>query len=152
MDYHRGSGIIRYDPYRGDMKRRTQGWCIIDVDKEITRYYRWWMKYQKHIHLQSPSWDAHISVVRGEHLHSSVRHLWKKYQGQHIEFQYAHVGHYKKVRTGLSDAQDDGWYYLVEVECQMMEDIRHELKLKTGWTFHITFGRTYEYEARKPKR
>lgn len=152
MDFHVGSGTIVYDPYRGDMKRRGKGWCVVEVDREITRYYRWWMKYQNHIHLQPPSWDAHISIVRGERLDPSVQHLWKKYHGQKVQFAYQHVSYYKTARSGLSESADNGMYYWVDVDCPLMDTIRAELNLKRGWRFHITFGRTYEYEARKPKR
>lgn len=149
---HHGSGTIVYDPYRGEMKKRTQGWCVVDVDKEITRYFRWWLAREKHIHLAPPSWDAHISIVRGERLHPSVQRLWKKYAGQKVEFTYDHIGNYKTARSGLGGSADNGEYYWVDVECKLMDTIRAELNLRQGWKFHITFGRTHEYEARKPKR
>ena len=152
MTFHRGSGVIVYDPFRADMKRRTQNWCVINVDKEITRYYRWWLKYEKHIHLQQPSWDAHISVVRGEKINSELCCFWKKYNNQRVEFYYQHVGEYKIVRSGLTGSSDNGDYYIVEVRCDFINKIREELHLKTGWLFHLTFGRTYEYQARQPKR
>lgn len=147
MDYHHGSGVITYDPYRGDMKQRTMGWCVVNVDREITRYYRWWLQREKHIHLVPPSWDAHISIVRGERLRSSVEHFWKKYQGKKVDFQYQH-GEYHCA----NDVKNGGMYYWVDVECPMFSEIRKELNLPVGWKFHITIGRTYEYEARKPKR
>ena len=152
MDFHCGSGIVVYDPYRGGMKRRTKGWCVVEVDKEVTRYFRWWLMREKHIHLRPPSWDAHISIVRGETLDPSVQHLWKKYHGQKVTFFYQHVSAYKQARSGKRGGPDDGEYYWVDVECPLMDTIRSELKLRKGWHFHITFGRTYEYEARRPKR
>lgn len=152
MDFHQGSGKIVYDPYRGDMKRRTVGWCVIEVDKEITRYFRWWIAREKHIHLQPPSWDAHISIVRGERVDPSVEHLWKKYHGLKVHFFYQHIGAYKCARSGLGNSPDNGVYYWVDVECPLMDTIRTELCLRKGWKFHFTFGRTYEYEARRPKR
>jgi hypothetical protein len=152
MDFHRGSGVIVYDPYRGEMKRRTNGWCVVEVDREITRYFRWWMKYEKHIHLQPPAWDAHISIVRGEKIDPKFQHVWKKYHGKKVDFFYEHVNTYRMARSGLSGSADDGVYYWVDVECPLMDTIRSELGLRKGWKFHITFGRTYEYEARKPKR
>lgn len=151
MDFHRGSGIVVYDPYRGSMKRRSRGWCVVEVDTEITRYFRWWIQREKHIHLQPPSWDAHISIVRGERYDSSVQHLWKKYHGQKIDFDYQHINTFKSARSGLKNGADDGMYYWVDVECSLMDDIRSDLGLRKGWSFHLTFGRSYEYEARKPK-
>jgi hypothetical protein len=152
VGYHKGSGVIVYDPFRGPMKRRTENWCVIDLDREITRYYRWWIKYEKHILLQRPSWDAHISIVRGEKIKPEVQHLWKKYHQQRVEFFYRHVGDYQIVRSGLTDSPDDGNYFIVEVQCDIIDKIRNELQLKTGWFHHLTFGRTYEYQARQPKR
>lgn len=147
MSFHQSSGIITYDPYRAGMKNRTVGWCVVNVDCEITRYVRWWLQYEKHIHLQPPSWNAHVSIVRGERLDPSVRHLWKKYDKQKINFLYEH-GNIKCAE----DKKNGGLYYWIDVECQQMSDIRKELRLPQGWKFHITIGRTYSYEARKPKR
>ena len=152
MDFHSGSGIIVYDPYRGGMRRRTNGWCVVEVNKEITRYFRWWMQREKHVYLQPPSWDAHISIVRSEKLQPDVQRLWKQYAGQRVNFLYQHVSAYKSARSGLSTSAGDGEYYWVDVECPLMDTIRAELGLRKGWSFHLTFGRTYEYEARKPKR
>lgn len=152
MFIHRSSGTIQYDPYRGDMRRRTENWCIVNVDTEITRYFRWWLKYERHIHLQSPAWDAHISIVRGERIDPNHFKLWKKYHGQRVEFSYAHLCDVKQTRSGLSSSPDDGVYYYVNVQCSTFDQIRAELGLRTGWSFHLTVGRTYEYEARKPKR
>lgn len=153
-DFHVGSGVIVYDPFRGEMKRRVNQWCVVEIDKEITRYYRWWLQYEKHIRLAPPSWDAHISVVRGDggdKVATEFQHLWKKYHKQPLQFIYAHVSNYKVVRSKLSSSADNGEYYIVDVECPTIENIRKELGLRTGWKFHLTFGRTYEYEARVPK-
>jgi hypothetical protein len=40
----RDTGLIVYDPNRGTMKTRITNWCVLQVDKEITRYYRWWAR------------------------------------------------------------------------------------------------------------
>lgn len=137
-NYHQGSGIIRYDPYRAEMKRRTQWWCIVEVDREITRYYRWWLKREKHIHLEQPSWDAHISVIRGETACKEHPELWKKYNGQRVDFLYEH-GNYRC----HPDKTLGGHFYWVDVECPQLDRIRKEMGLPRGWRFHITVGRTY---------
>jgi len=145
VNYLPGSGKIIYDPHRGDMKGRTQWWCVVDVDKEITRYYRWWLQKEKHIILQKPAWDAHISVIRGEFACSKKPHLWKKYSGQKVDFEYEH-GNLK-----VADDPDGGKFYWIDVECQTLNEIRKEFDLPKGWRYHITIGRTYDYVARKPK-
>ena len=138
MEYtHAGTGIIRYDPYRGSMKGRTQWWCVVEVDREITRYYRWWLQREKHILLQQPAWDAHISIIRGEAVCARKPELWKKYDGKRVNFLYEH-GNYR-----CEADPKGGHFYWVDVHCPELSNIRKEFGLPTGWRFHITFGRTY---------
>lgn len=56
-------GRIVYDPSRG--KKTDPHWCIIEVDKEITRYYRYLFKKRFGYDLYSPSFDAHVSLLKG---------------------------------------------------------------------------------------
>jgi len=150
MYYHHGSGLIVYDPYRGEMKRRTKQWCVIEVDKEITRYYRWWLQFEKHIRLQPPSWDAHISIVRGEFLQPDKRHLWKKYQRKEIDFLYQHGDiQCHQVQEKQHGKTISGLFYSIGVECPALDDMRSELGLCTGFKYHLTIGRTYQYEVKK---
>lgn len=151
----RGTGVIQYDPPRPGMTYRKDWWCVVNLNKEVTRYYRWWLSFEKHIHLQSPSWDAHISIVRGEKPRREFLELWKKYDGQRVEFFYQHG----LIRCDRSQRTDDragkaigGDYYYIDVCCPLLDEIREELGLRTGYNFHFTVGRTYEYEARVPKR
>ena len=152
LNWHTGSGIIKYDPPRPGMTRRTDWWAIIKVDREITRYYRWWVDKEvvnplglEHVNsgskayfdslgakgLVEPSWNAHISIVRGEKPREDLRYLWKKYDGERISFCYRHCPY-----------KSDGPYWFVEVFCPRLEEIRDELKLITGWKYHLTIGRT----------
>lgn len=138
VDFHRGSGVIKYDPYRAEMKRRTDWWCIVDVDREITRYYRWWLKKEHHIKcLEQPSWDAHISVIRGESQCKKRPDLWKKYHNKQVDFLYQHG----QIRSHPDP--NGGTFYWVDVECPFLGQIRKEMGLPIGWRFHITVGRTY---------
>lgn len=139
LEKHRGTGKIVYDPRRGDMKSATNWWCVIDVDKEITRYYRWWLQRERHIILQKPAWDAHISIVRGERACSKVPHVWNKYQGQKIEFSYEH-GDIQMSK----DVDQPGYFYWIRVDCPFVDQMRQELGLPTSWKYHhLTIGRTY---------
>lgn len=144
-----------YDPPRPGMSYRKDWWCVVNLNKEITRYYRWWLSFEKHIHLQPPSWDAHISIVRGEKPRPEFMDAWKKYQGKQIEFFYE-PGSIRVDRSQRTDARADsavgGEYYFIDVVCPILDDIRRDLGLRTGYKFHFTVGRTYEYIARKPKR
>jgi hypothetical protein len=130
------------------MKSRTQGWCIVNVDRELTRYYRWWL--DKEIlnplglpkgGLDQPAWDAHISIVRGERLYPDKEHLWKKYQGKKVDFWYEHPFWYDIGR----DNKQPGYFFTVDVQSADLMNIRLELGLKADWNFHLTFGRTYQY-------
>lgn len=137
--WHKGTGKIVYDPNRGQMKKRTNWWCVVHVDREITRYYRWWIKRHYHVKgLHKPAWDAHISVVRGEKPEPEYMHLWKKYHGEIVTFRYQHypkMAHHKK--------GGDGHFWLVNVDCPKLIDIRKELNRPYKWSLHITVGRTY---------
>lgn len=133
---HTSTGKIIYDPRRPGMKGRKDWWCIVETDREITRYYRWWVESQLHIKgMCQPSWDAHISVVRGEKPRPNLMHLWKKYHGQRVEFQYSH--------SPYSVPDKEGQYWMVDIECPQLLDIRKELQRPSNWKLHLTIGRTH---------
>jgi len=124
-------GKIIYDPYRDGMKNRTHWWAVVNVDTEITRYYRWWVMNRYLLKLHSPSWDAHISVIRGEKPPPHLTHLWKKYHNQSIEFKYSHI------------VRQSGDYWFVEVDSPHLIEIRKEFELPSSWKLHLTVGRTW---------
>lgn len=131
--WHTGYGKIKYDPFRHGMKAKTTWWANLEVDKEITRYYRWWIKNKYWVDLCKPSWDAHASIIRGEEPMQSLQHLWKKYNGQKVQFLYQH------------NVQNSGDFWYVEVKCPLMTQIRDEFELQSHWNFHITIGRSKQY-------
>lgn len=134
MNTHYGTGKIIYDPHRHGMKKRTKWWCVANVDREITRYYRWWIQKELHIKgLFRPSWDAHISIIRGEKPDDDLLELWGKYQGEIIEFQYIHSPYKAKKNQ----------FWAVEVVCPRIVEIRQELRKPINWKLHLTVGRTY---------
>ena len=131
------TGIILYDPPRPGMKRKTKNWVIIKVDREITRYFRYWVNKQfnplelPELDIKQPSWDAHISVVRGERIDPSKQHLWKKHQGQKVTFTYD---------LNVHQASKEH-FWIVDARCSLIDDIRNELGLKTFYRYHLTIGR-----------
>lgn len=136
---HRGSGKVMYDPKRGGMKSNTTNWCVIELDREITRYYRWWLQKERHIILQQPAWDAHISVVRGERLTPEQMKMWKKQQGRIVDFVYEHGD----IQVS-KDKDAPGYFFWIRVDCPAVDEIRTELGLVASWKYHhITIGRTY---------
>jgi hypothetical protein len=135
---HFGEGILLYDPDRKGMKANTKNWLIVQVDNQIVSYYRWWLKFEKHIVTNPPSWGAHISVVRGENIPVDSRQKWKYNHGKRVRFQYQHIS---DVRTQVAD--DGGMFYFVDVISPELTEIREALGLRTFYKFHITVGRTY---------
>lgn len=127
-------GRIVYDPPRPGMKRNTERWAIVSVDREITRYYRWWVQKTYFIELCQPSWDAHISIVRGERISPKYQELWRRLHGKEIEFQYGCVP--KQV-----EGKPHFWY--VSAEAPEINQIRAELGLRSDFAYHLTIGRTY---------
>lgn len=147
---HTGTGTIIYDPRRPGLQSRNQWWCVVNTDDSIADYYRWWLRYEKHIHLQPPAWGAHISVIRGEKPQGQLLELWKKYHNQRITFIYDHVGQVKTARSKRHvQGENSGTFYYVKVQCPLLTEIRHEMNLKTDWDLHMTIGRSHEYVARK---
>jgi hypothetical protein len=134
------TGKVIFDPSRGSMSKNTKNWCIISVDREITRYYRAWLRTEKHLILEQPAWDAHISVIRGEYL---PEQKWKSAarlrNGDHVEFQYEHGD----IQVS-KDTKGPGHFYWIRVHCPDVDLIRENLNLVTSWKYHhLTIGRTY---------
>jgi len=135
-------GKLVYDPYRGDMKNRTEWWCVVQVDREITRYYRYWVRCRYGIELFQPSWDAHTSVVRGEKPRTEkLRALWGKYQGERVEFEYGIEPYNGNAKGTKHDNAEVFW--MIDVFCPRFNEIRDEFGLRTFYNYHLTIGRTY---------
>lgn len=130
--WHESTGRIIYDPHRPGLKTKNKWWCILTVDKEITRYYRYWIQRELHVKgLCQPSWDAHISIVRGEKPEPELINLWKKYHREKVTYRY-NISPYRS-----------GHYWFLEVDCPRMVEIRKELNRPIDWKLHITIGRTW---------
>lgn len=134
-----GKGVIVYDPNRQSMKRRINNWCVIEVDREITRYFRWWVRKELWLDLSQPSWDAHCSCVRGETIPLAYQNLWKKYDREIAVFHYDNNVRFSGDTT--FDRPSNFWF--VDVYCPKIDQIRSELGLKVFGKYHLTIGRTY---------
>jgi len=146
-----GVGTIQYDPYRGTMKKRTSWWAVMNVDggEEIVKYYRWWLNREVvnpfnmiNYNLKPQSWSPHVSIIRGEKPFDDKIHLWGKYQGEKIEFEYDNFDNFKIGTNNKGDAP--GKFFLVDIHCPLLIQIRKEFGFKCDWKMHMTFGRTYE--------
>lgn len=138
MDWLTGSGIIRYDPPRPGLSKKKDWWAIVEIDREITRYYRWWVQRRFHVELKQPSWDAHISIIRGEKPHPDKMNLWKKYNGKRIEFKYSNY-----IRQSGDTKPGPNSFWFVEVDCPFLTEMRDEFNIPSDWKQHITIGRTW---------
>ena len=126
-------GKIVYDPERGNLKKKPDWWALVNLDPEISRYYRYWIRRELHINLHQPSWGTHVSIIRGEKPWPDQMHLWKKYNGLEVEIEYSH-----NVRQAhMKD------YWFVDVKCPQLIDIRKELNLPCNFGLHMTIGRTW---------
>ena len=142
--WFRGTGTIAYDPARGDMKRKTQWWCVINTDPEIARYYRYWVNKRRNplglnghdLHL--PAWGAHVTVFRGEKPKPEFMHLWKAYEGKTVDFWYKH-----RVENRFRGEEGNSPYWFLEVDCPFAKRMRDEMQVPSNWLFHFTVGRTY---------
>jgi hypothetical protein len=111
-------------------------WCVLEIDPEITRYYRWWIKRQYHVKgLYKPSWDAHVSIIRGEKPAPKHMKLWKKYHGQKVKIRYEHRPH-----VGTGSAKEDRKFWMVMVDAPELLAIRSEMEKPSDWRLHLTIG------------
>ncbi|HYG36765.1 MAG TPA: hypothetical protein VEC99_18375 [Clostridia bacterium] len=146
-DWHKGTGRIVYDPPRPGLKRKRDWWVVVELDQGITDYYRWWVNRMllnplgfERKGLQMPSWGPHMSIIRGEKPWPDKMHLWKKYDGQQVEFHYDYKVRQSGDTTG-ADRPDNYWF--VDAVCPLGTQMREEFGYKSDWKFHITVGRTY---------
>jgi len=129
---HKGFGFVHYNPERPGMKRNTDWWCILKINKDITRYYRYWIYNRYGIKLYPPAWDAHISIVRGQEPPNNG--YWEKYNNTRLEFYYSDW-----VRGSV-----DLKFWNIMVSCTKGQLLRNELGIHNEPKFHITIGRLYE--------
>lgn len=82
------TGKIIYDP-NPDKKKREPYWCIADVEKDITKYYREQFKKKFGIILYKPAFDAHVSVLKGlESKTDKMDTNWGYLEGKEVEIWY----------------------------------------------------------------
>ena len=129
--------MLKYNPRRGK-NQNSDWWLVVEVDPEITRYYRWWAKTSLGILLHAPSWDAHVSVVRGEE--PKNRLAWGKHDNQIIAFNVKPDVRQTGDTTGW-DRPDNYWF--VDIFSAELSAIKQELGFAPKEKYHITIGRTY---------
>ncbi|AUS02921.1 hypothetical protein NVP2275O_340 [Vibrio phage 2.275.O._10N.286.54.E11] len=140
----KGSGTIVYDPNRQGMKRKTEWWCILRLDRknDLAAYYRNWVKMRYGYELCQQSWEPHVSILRGEKPKHHLMHLWKKYNGQRVQFEYQPYVRYSG-DTSPHASKPIGSFWFVDVRSKILTDIRDELELPSQWNQHLTVGRQW---------
>ena len=129
-------GRLQFDPPRPGMKRNTERWAVIKLDRELTRYYRWWIKQAYHIQLREPSWNAHCSAIRGERIINPE--LWGNGQGEPVVVKYS--------PTPLQIPNRPEMWYL-PAQCKRITELREQFGLRTFHDYHITVGRLYHEDC-----
>ncbi len=156
------TGKIVFDPDRGGMKRRISNWVVIEIDRGLTAYYRWHFRQNwfavdrggRRRPIYQPSWDAHLSVVRGEVARwlssEEQRAAWwatkARFDGLRVPVFY--TNHIRQSGDTAPDRPDQFWFIDAYSECVL--GIRNMLRLPVGdsrtgrpFSSHITIGRTY---------
>lgn len=119
-------GTLKYFPIEGEENNR--GWLILQCDRDISLYYSWFIQKKLGIRLQQSMHGSHISIVRGEVIHSLQR--WNAYQAYTLEFNYFH-----QIETNGKH-----WWLNVYSPCFIV--LRQELGLdpQPVYDFHLTIG------------
>lgn len=162
QEWFRTTGYLTYDPPRDGMKTRTVDWCVLNVDREITRYFRYWMdrnwwdleggRAMKRV-FQRPSWDAHVTVVRGES-YMKNRQFWRKHQGEKVTLEYSNIIH--QTRSSEEFERPDHFWF-VDIRCPRIWEIREELGLPNRtpagkpYNWHLTVARAYDIDYKPNK-
>lgn len=132
-------GKIVYDPERGKLKKKPDWWVVVNLDPEISRYFRYWVRKELNVDLHKPSWGTHVSVIRGEKPYPDQMHLWKKYDGLEVEIEYS--GNVRFSGDTTHDRPENYWF--VDVKCPFLIDIRKEYNMPCSFGLHMTIGRTW---------
>ena len=148
------SGILRFDPLRPGMKRRTEWWCIVEVDNSIQDYYRWLMDREwwnadrstiKRCYVR-PSWNGHLSVIRGEEPRKN-EYLWGVGSGEKVVVRYDNQ--IRQTQNALHSGEVDKFWY-INAEWDGYVALRKQFGLPVttydgiSHKSHITIARTHE--------
>jgi hypothetical protein len=122
MKLYDSVGTLRYSTH----------WLVVDTDLELIKYYRWWIKKERFVWVNTPMHGAHITVVAGKYEDVSSHPRWKAYDNQPITFQY----------SPIVECEESYWW--LTVYCERLSEIRRELGLSDlpKWQFHLTIGNT----------
>lgn len=113
----------------GRLEYHDSGWLLLKCCEELARYYRSQIKVKC---LGKPRAGSHVTVVNGTVESPSINwSLWRKYDGEEIQFSYN-----PKIKS-------QNTYYWLTVYCNRLHDIREELGLNRELKFppHLTLAK-----------
>jgi hypothetical protein len=140
--YLKSVGIIKCNPERKGLINSAENWCVLNVDPEITRYYRTIVNNQYGINLSKPSWDSHITIIKGEVIEESLNDTLMVYDGLEVEFEYQVFPRYSGDTFSVGTT-DVGWFWFLNVKCCFLQNLRDALNLHGKYRPHLTFGRKW---------
>lgn len=82
------TGIIVYDPVR-PKQQNAPFWCVAEIDKDITAYYRQQFLKRFGVELYAPAFDAHVSIMKG-YQNDKILSEWKYKDQTDVIIQFDH--------------------------------------------------------------
>ena len=121
------AATVKYDPR--NMRTRARKWyAIAHVDRQLVRYYQWWIWREFRIKITDSAWKPHATLIRGEKPRKPL--LWNLHEGHKVQVSYS-----PKLLT-------NGNHWWLPACSTDLENIRTELGLRARpyVPFHITIG------------
>jgi hypothetical protein len=120
-------GKLIFDPRKGT-KDFEPWWVLLNLDREIQRYYAWHLERWGVEVCTGSQWGCHISVVKGEK--PPLVDKWGQKHSKFIKIEYD-----GRIRY------DNGKHAWIDVYSDELSDFRASLGLHRKRRFHITIGR-----------
>jgi len=124
---YKTKGRLIFDPRKGT-KDFEPWWVLLNLDREIQRYYAWHLLRYGIPVCTGSQWGCHISVVKGEKPTNETE--WGKKHGKFIEITYS--GQMRR---------DNDKHVWIDVYSDELAEFRASLGLPHKRRFHITIGR-----------
>lgn len=137
-------GTLLFDPGKGS-KNFDEWWCLVQLDKEIASYYRWFLKrWGQETSSPNGLWGFHVSVIKGEEPKKN-KNNWAKMNGKEVTIHYGSWINYSNGRHAWIDCYSDDLSEIREYYGLYVNN----RKLK----YHATLGRLknpWEPDVKRP--
>lgn len=121
----------------GKIEYKNDGWVIMNVDKSLINYYKFWVERFAGRKLSTSYHGSHVTVVAGKYDKGLTKHpRWKEHHGELVKFQYDSYIYTDR------DWFCQGEYFWLRIHCNELIQIRTDLGLKPTpfHPFHSTIG------------